>query len=122
MLGSRSLSGFQLAPPSVVFHTPPPTAPAYIVLGSSGRTMKLRVRPPILPGPSGCHVPRAASRAGMGVRSEETCFMLVAQDISRRDDTVTRIAFIGLARILLPSRASKIIHLTRTLRHNSGVQ
>src|SRR5689334_4423303 len=41
-----SNSGIQLAPPSVVFHTPPATAPKYQVLGSSRTPSIVRARPP----------------------------------------------------------------------------
>ena len=49
--------GSQLAPLSVVFHTPPATAAAYIVLGVEGLMTMARVRPPMLPGPRALHVP-----------------------------------------------------------------
>src|SRR5260370_29835338 len=62
-LGSGSVSGFHVLPPSVVFQTPPPSVPAYIVLGSSGRITSARVRPPILPGPSACQFPTLATLA-----------------------------------------------------------
>src|SRR3990172_2351866 len=41
------LSGFHVAPPSVVFHTPPQAAPTNIVFGSPGK----KVRQLILPAP-----------------------------------------------------------------------
>src|SRR5215211_7301970 len=59
MLFRKSLSGTQDAPAFVVFQMPPATAPAYITSGLFGSMMSERVRPPTLPGPSGCHVPSA---------------------------------------------------------------
>src|ERR1700755_1525648 len=57
MFAMKSLSGDHEAPPFVDFQTPPATPAAYIVWGLTGSMMMARVRPPTLPGPSGCHVP-----------------------------------------------------------------
>src|SRR5205085_4578626 len=57
MLGRKSLSGFQDAPPSVVFQMPPSTAPAYMMFAFVGSITSARVRPPTLPGPRFVHVP-----------------------------------------------------------------
>src|ERR1051326_5701102 len=62
MLGSRSLKGAQVAPPSIVFHTPPPLDPAYITPGVVGWIASARVRPPTLPGPSAVQPPVACCR------------------------------------------------------------
>src|SRR3989304_8428049 len=57
----RSASGAQVVPPFVVFHTPPATPAAYIVVGVVGSIRIARVRPPMLPGPSWVHAPREAA-------------------------------------------------------------
>src|SRR5436190_18002940 len=41
-----SKSGIQFAPPSIVFHTPPATAPKYQVFGSPGTPSIASARPP----------------------------------------------------------------------------
>src|SRR5207302_5994467 len=46
---ASSVSGNQLAPPSTVFHTPPPAAPAYTIRGSVGSATMLVIRPLALP-------------------------------------------------------------------------
>src|ERR1041385_8017266 len=51
MLGRKSVVANHDAPPSIVFQTPPETAPAYITLESLGSMSSARVRPPTLPGP-----------------------------------------------------------------------
>src|SRR5687768_1721543 len=58
MLARKSLSATHDVPPLVVFQMPPATAAAYITSGLTGSISKARVRPPTLPGPNGCHVPR----------------------------------------------------------------
>src|SRR5713226_7274292 len=57
-----SVSGSQELPPSVVFQTPPDTAPAYMMLVLAGLMTRLRVRPPMVLGPSETQVPRLAAR------------------------------------------------------------
>src|SRR5215472_13024159 len=47
----KSSTGVHEAPPLSVLHTPPPTLPAHMVLGTVGCTTIARVRPPMLPGP-----------------------------------------------------------------------
>src|SRR5215475_8486756 len=54
----KSSSAAQLAPLSVVFQMPPATPAAYMMFGELGSMISARVRPPTLPGPSDCHVPR----------------------------------------------------------------
>src|SRR3989304_5870203 len=60
-LAMRSVSGAQVAPASVVFHTPPATPAAYMVLLTAklGSITRPRVRPPMLPGPSAVQLPSA---------------------------------------------------------------
>src|SRR5258708_3918785 len=65
-LDIRSASGAQEAPPFVVFHTPPATPAAYIVVGVVGWISVARVRPPMLPGPSPVQAPRAAAAMSEG--------------------------------------------------------
>ncbi|MBI3106687.1 MAG: hypothetical protein HYY95_14155 [Candidatus Rokubacteria bacterium] len=62
----RSVSGTQAPPPSIVFHTPPATPAAYMVLELVGSMRMARVRPPILPGPSGVQAPREAVEVASG--------------------------------------------------------
>src|ERR1051325_12000733 len=73
MFAMKSSRADQLAPASVDFQTPPATPAAYIVLGVTGSMMMARVRPPTLPGPSGCQVPSTplvepAESAAVGVK------------------------------------------------------
>src|SRR5437879_13142023 len=56
-LAIKSFNGNQLAPPSRVFQTPPPTVPTHIVFGVEGWIRIERTRPPILPGPNHVHAP-----------------------------------------------------------------
>src|SRR5262247_1448338 len=56
MLLIKSAIGVHDCPPLVVFQTPPETPAAYITLASCGLIRIARVRPPILPGPSGVQV------------------------------------------------------------------
>ena len=68
------MSSFQVAPPSIVFQTPPVTAPAYIMLGFCGLITRLRVLPPTFPGPSEVQVLAesvAASRWDMAASETE---------------------------------------------------
>src|ERR1035438_9263896 len=53
--GKRSVRGFHVLPPSVVFQTPPVTAPAYMTNGLVGSIRILRVLPPMFPGPRLVH-------------------------------------------------------------------
>src|SRR5215213_283167 len=59
MFARKSLSGAHDEPPSVVFQMPPAAAAAYITFASVGLMSSERVRPPTLPGPNDCQVPRA---------------------------------------------------------------
>src|SRR5215216_2078842 len=61
MLASKSPTGVQDAPASVVFHTPPATPPAYMMFELAGLIIRARVRPPIFPGPNCDHAPSAES-------------------------------------------------------------
>src|SRR5262249_38501883 len=58
MLGIRSATGFHEAAPSALFQIPPPTPPAYMILGEVGSISMARVLPPTLPGPRLVHEPR----------------------------------------------------------------
>src|SRR3972149_5963865 len=62
-LAMRSVSGAQVAPASVVFHTPPATPAAYMVLLTAkfGSITRPRGRPPMLPGPSAGQLPSASA-------------------------------------------------------------
>src|SRR4029450_8133984 len=55
--GKRSPNAIQDFPELVLFQTPPATPAAYITVGSTGLIKNARVRPPMLPGPSGVQVP-----------------------------------------------------------------
>src|SRR5437016_3414121 len=52
------------APALVDLHTPPPAAEANIVFGFVGSMTIARVRPPMLPGPSGVQPPNASGFSG----------------------------------------------------------
>src|SRR5215217_9603675 len=65
MFARKSLSGSHDVPPLVVFQMPPETAAAYITSGLVGSMSNARVRPPTLPGPIACQVPRAPLVEGL---------------------------------------------------------
>ena len=69
-VGRKSLRGFQVAPPSVVFQMPPDAAAEYTVFGSPGSIAMPRMRPPTLPGPRGCQAPNVAASLEMPVAPE----------------------------------------------------
>src|SRR5258708_3491344 len=50
--GCESVSGTQLWPPSVVFHTPPPAVPAYTMLSFVGSSARASTRPALGTTPS----------------------------------------------------------------------
>ena len=71
-----SRSGFHtwlnVAPASVLFHTPPVAAPAKTVLAWVGLATRSVIRPPMLAGPRGCQAawrPGAASRVDAWARA-----------------------------------------------------
>src|ERR1051325_5492774 len=53
--GRRSVRTFHVVPASVVFHPPPVTEPAYMIDGLCGSMRRLRVLPPMFPGPRLVH-------------------------------------------------------------------
>src|SRR5436190_10035291 len=92
MLGRKSAIGRQVRPASFDFHTPPATPAANIKFGWRRSMTRARVRPPILPGPSGSHVevvesapsrltapvPPPAAREGSARRpTDERCGMVL---------------------------------------------
>src|SRR5438045_1315127 len=52
--------GRQVVPSSSLFQIPPDTPAAKIVVGTAGWNFTTRVRPPMLPGPSGVHASSTA--------------------------------------------------------------
>src|SRR5215471_4525777 len=57
IFGRRSPRALQDLPEFVLFHTPPATPAAYMLLGSTGSINSARVRPPMLPGPNAVQEP-----------------------------------------------------------------
>src|SRR5215471_1544701 len=75
--GKRSPNAVHDFPEFVLFHIPPATPAAYIMLGSIGLIKSARVRPPMLPGPKAVHAPNDC------VAIEVVCISLIEGNLVR---------------------------------------
>src|SRR5438045_2436449 len=84
--GCVSVRGVQFWPPSVVFQTPPPEAPAYAVFASRGSTANAAIRPAAYgePPPPDCSGSTLIGRGPMNVHvnSSEINFGALIRSIS----------------------------------------
>src|SRR5271170_3835721 len=85
--------GFQVTPTSVLFQTPPATAPKYQVLASPGTPVTAATRPP-LNGPICLHF-IALNSAG------STCACAVAQHNTSASDAITAVKIRLLGPVML---------------------